>query len=517
MSKVDYFRNVEILEEIEVYVQRHRGLLEEIGTIEVKWRNLSRFIMDNRILPPTPSFKEAHYFLGKAAEYLKSINELANNEIHREKNTIRIESALYKTHNALEFVSRNLAYVKTAYHQRTDSLEIPYVIAGLPKTPERMSCGELFAMASDNLVKNYINQVNLHRQLWDCYVSFYPLHPEFQESPGAVFITGRRVFHITLSEDMKHFVPGLLALAHEVGHATCLSRWQKLGLYQRVPLIFQVFMDRLYVARNEVHSEMKAVLGRERCDYCDYSDFLAQINKKRSRDEFISFGTSDDSSLTPLLNEILPDTIALVIAGPNYLRALFDYIFDATICTPLAQFSSREDLLQPNFLGLITRISACVEYARKRQIDAEWKNSCTNLLSEIESKTRNMFQKLQRDMAANCELCWKCSKKFGEMVGKILAEEHDDVFGDTFRQNCQFKIRQDIIQRLGQRELIVDEEPRAIIHAFFELYKRNRNVDYSVLLYSLANNNHPSSKYNAFENDRNPYNVSIGWLGVRPE
>lgn len=476
-------------EVISTYRSRFNGLAEEYYTIEFRWKHLHSVLMDDRLLPDLSKtvYSMIPKFLSELNSHIEECEKIAKSTVSSKSNVKR-DREMKRVSEGLLLIARFLSYIKSAFYQRTISLEIPYVLAGLPISPETRWGDELYLISADNLIKNYSDVLDLHGFSWSGFTSYAPMHPYYGKFPGATYSSFVYMFHITLSSEMKYFLCGFLILSHELGHAS-IENLETRTEKGRIPEIMYRFLWELHQVRRRVYSYFCDKLGdkrtREKCKDCRFKEDLCNI--AFSRKEFEEFIENVwDNRFIELFYEIAADIIGMTISGPYYLSALFDYAF-----RNIVSWEEKTPELHEDFEKLLIRIAACYSFANAR--GSEWSGKTREILKNIISETYSSVVQLKKAYKTKFLKCIPCLKRIGSIIGNIYAENFDLIFSDTFREDStgsnasEFTFDSTILDKIRQGHTVCDVEPRQIIHACLEVMREGYE-DLPAALFSLANN-----------------------------
>jgi hypothetical protein len=486
------FRNA-----IDCVRERCKGLAQEFEAIIANWENSSDILMDSRMLP-----KVVRGYLDREAKIdfeairigMDRLNDLCLIEDSRRQNqsTIRassIQDVVVDIDERLESIAVLLDILKTTFYQRTDCLEMPYILAVLPGSPERSWGKEFYILAADELTKNYSAQINWYGRVWDGFASYYP-------EPGGGFYTPfRTFFHVSLAEDTKYFLPGFFGLAHEIGHAACETRNVDLGEGRLIPEVVYRLLRCIFNLKDRIWKRMSSLprpigWGCTDCDHfldivalhCDkYEDegsFIREVGLYRRKMDY----------LFVILEQFLADSIALEISGPNYLRATFSYLFDF----PLTVGKSNNLVLADDFKEALFRVFACNSYAFARGY--KWKDLCNKFVSQMENETLSAFRNVEN--IAEIRGCVHCMSRLGNICGRILGDNYGYVMRGVFKGSKSiFEPITDLEKKLKDGTVVTRCQPRQVLHAYYNLLKDSVNSgEFPAALYSLVNSRQKSKQ-----------------------
>jgi acetone carboxylase gamma subunit len=467
-----------VLHEI-VYLNesRYKGLKREFMSLKMMWENLSNADRDQEILPKTPAFDVIEGFLERAKKASKKIKDLTRCPAKQMSTSEFEEKGRLSgiANGNLKAAALLLNLLRMSFYERTVLLWKPSTVSEETGGTSRR-VDHLLLQAIDNLARSYVSQLDMHGRVWDGVVSYY----SDSKFAGPRYYSFGRVFHISLSLDMKYFAPSYISIAHEVAHAACESMLASIERRQFVPEAIYNFLHLLFPVRSLVWRYIGLSSKKKRCEACVYYDDLRMMSQIKDRKRFVRF-VAFDTSLIVLLHEIVADTVSLVIAGPNYLNVLSDFVFNR----------NRDELRYPGEVILkkyvvdtVARISACQAYAELRNL--EWKNECKIALEKVLEETTRLPPKLGIEEKQQRQMCTWCAVKLGKLTGTILGLNSEEILGYVFLPHKILITKSQIIDKLRRGHLISDEEPRAVLHAYIELAKQKKHVDTVVFLRSLA-------------------------------
>jgi hypothetical protein len=398
----------------------------------------------------------------------------------------------------MSFISENLVlaahligYMKSGFSQRTDFLEIPYVIAGQPLSLETHWGDEQYLIAADNLISNYCAQLDLAGYRWSGFTSYTIMHPNYNKFPGATYANAEQMFHVTLGSEMRYFLNGFLVLSHELGHAAIECRETKVK-ENRMPVAIYLFLWWLYENRrfvyfgsygNEIKERKTNEAEKKRCTNCFLRQELSELAFARETfSDFVVHAT--DCQLVQIVYEIASDIIGQEIAGEHYTRAFFDYAF-GNIVDP----EDKTPRLNFDFETLFIRIAACAYFAQLSQHETVRISyaSFQKIAMEVLASVAHMPHP-QKEKLTNCLLC---AKRLGRVLGYIFAVYSEHIISEVFTRSAtnapRFHIDRTILNKIANNESVAEFEPRQIVSACFELMKKEYSEP-PVVLFSLANN-----------------------------
>ena len=474
-------------EVISTYRSRFNGLREEYETVKYRWQYLSSILSDRRILPDLSrtAFKVIPNLLSDIDERVKECEKIASSAISSDLNIDRDSQMNFVSENLL-LAAHLIGYMKSGFSQRTDFLEIPYVIAGQPSSLETHWGDEQYLIAADNLISNYYDQLDLAGFAWSGFTSYALMHPDINKFPGATYANGEQMFHITLSSEMRYFLNGFLVVVHELGHAAVECR-ETTVKGTGIPEVIFRFLWWFHKFRGWIYSETyrerftkrnQPESMEKRCKDCFLKKELEQLTfTTEVFEDFVVKATS--SEFIQLAYEVISDIIGQVISGQHYPRALFDYAF-----SNIVDLEDESPRLDSNFETMFARIAACAYFA------------------EMQGNNRENFEKIALEVFASIApisdsrksklvKCLNCTKRLGRTLGYVIGIFADHIFANTFSRangvHPTFRDDPTIVDRIRNNQSVVDFEPRQIVSACFDLTQSGYK-ELPVALFSLANN-----------------------------
>lgn len=300
---------------ISIYRSRFEGLSEEYQTIKSKWMHLRSILLDDRILPDISKDVNTtiEWLLDLLEEKLSRCEDISRSSIDAEINLER-DTEMRHVADLLFLIARFMNHIKSAFYQRTVSLEIPYVIAGLPISPETRWGDESYLIAADNVIKDYKSTLDLQGFPWSGFTSYTQMHPQFRGFPGASYSSFSSMFHIALSSEMKYFLNGFVVLSHELAHATveslCRQREEKLlaEVMYRFIYVFHEIKGSIY------RFHLTGVNKTKYCKDCPIGVYFKHLVQQKG-DLFTYIDKIWNNKLMRLINEIACDLIGMTISG----------------------------------------------------------------------------------------------------------------------------------------------------------------------------------------------------------
>jgi len=407
-------------------------------------------------------------------------------------------------------LSNYVGLLKLGFFQRTVSFEIPHVASGIPHSPERTIGNELFYLAADTVAKRYEECLNIPYGKWDGFITFAPPITE-EHFYGAFYRPSPylELFHISMSEEQKYFVGSYITIAHEFGHSL-MSKLVEIGENIRfidVPSWVKI----LYMSINEFTKRYFYDFKDDICYKCAFYKILR-----------------DDDLSSYIFFEIFCDIIACLLNGKNYNSCIIDQVhgyLGSDVYNGLINLF--RILVTNNYCFISKKVENARDMQRIESIAEEvletykiGDNLCLNgrfcimdvstyWANLIDSFDKNYYLLLLIDVFP--EVFSNDTKKFGDLLEELYnkAIEYEDL--DDFVNNIRsifdffvvdkFKITKNkedaIVNALISGEPCIEEDPRHILHCYYEAYKRSKGGErpnYPATIYSLA--------FNKFKNNR---------------
>jgi hypothetical protein len=384
-------------------------------------------------------------------------------------------------------LSNYVGILKFIFFQRTVSIEIPHNVSDVPTSPERTMGNEMLYMAADKIATRYRNCLNRDPNLeWDGAISFiYPIqHATFYGGycrPSSFL----KHFHISISEEGKHFLGSYLILAHEMAHASH-HKWDGDSTPPRFrsPIWFRLIWDRIFTVQKPFFGERLEEL-EERCSSCEFFGNLCS-----------HLLDADDNSF--MFSQYFADLLAFMIGGPATFYSLTDMFLNSA-----AKF--RYDPLRAAFLqGFFSEINDS-STASLFEREISWERS--NWKSHVGS-IRPIISCIENE-ADPSRLCFEFFEKIGFNAGRIFADCDKGLVNvpmieipasppfptgvdsitslivrDRFRISEEEEAR--IKENLTRQIACVDEDPRKILHCYYMLHRSGNTPEYATTLSSLA-------------------------------
>lgn len=410
--------------------------------------------------------------------------------------------------------------LKLAFFQRTISSEITHVASGVPHSSERTLGNELFYLAADKITNCYLSHLNIPYGKWDGFITFIP--PITESYFYGAFCRPSpylELFHISMSEEAKYFVGSYLSIAHELAHAAMVRRWRNkkrghIDVSSWVKLLFSKIIEHTAEIFSEISTE---------CENCPIFQCI-------------------NSSLYFVFEEYLADLIAYKISGINYLHNFIDEIYSKIYnknyhylllrVVPLYIFLRLSARKNKDLNKLSLRVDDLIKETEKVREKMKIKcphefrtcitNTCTgwasltkdfndtygdiilrkdflNIINEL-VMLKDRYNPLAssidrkaitvRDLEKIIDIIFT-KEEFKKVINMI--EEGKTLFSMIVRD--EFKIKNStetrIINSLINGEPISDEDPRHILHCYYEAYKQSEGEErpsYGATIYSLAFN-----------------------------
>lgn len=389
--------------------------------------------------------------------------------------------------------------LKLAFFQRTVSAEISHVSSGVPHSPERTIGNELFYLAADKIAQKYNKCLKIGGSRWDGVITFAP-PKEATMFYGAFFRPSRYLplFHISMSEEQKYFVGSYLALAHEFGHATIYANKDIFWVLANWAIGDSIVPHLTSVSKLRGDLKLKQFFDSvQECERCIVYPTPLTVSEKITL--YLDF-----------FEDFLADLIAIHIGGLNTAEIFIDEIFRYLIYRinggPQPEFTlnDRSIVRMSGMLSYLNQIK--IKNLSEKRLDSRFKNliktsqEFLNLAVRIDNNLDVDKTTMLTDVCTNCIL--KIGKLWGIMVGKIdqNAQERFDesIFSVFVKDNMFFNLNKNTENRIVRSLLdgvpCPQEDPRYILHAYHEAYKRSKGTkrpNYAATIHSLAFNRYP--------------------------
>lgn len=409
--------------------------------------------------------------------------------------------ALSDIRYATQKIARIVSFAKSAYFQRTDSIDLPYVIAGIPFSPERSWGNELWLLAADKLVRNYLGHLNMRERKWDRFVSWSEFILEQKKLPGGQIIRSYNTFHLNLSMDVKYNLQGLLILPHELAHAVCQVDVDTIDGIE----IFSVLRYVLY----HIFSLKKRLLKiLEKCQSenrgrCPLRGMKNALNTKFVN-EFIKYMAK--SQAQRFIYEGLVDLVAFRLAGIGYVKALKDYTFEPAI-SHQHPGTRRLTWNADFFFGVLLRLSIITSYFdmeyKKKLFPKELLERAAICFRDIQDESLSILKELLKKKRItqlrydSNRQCLECISEIGLHIGTQTSEFDKAIFEDRkhesiflSKKDTAFTPDRNLVKDISKGKARLEAEPRKILDACCEIARKTGGTHCPAGLYSMAFNKH---------------------------
>jgi hypothetical protein len=388
--------------------------------------------------------------------------------------------------------------LKQSFYQRTVSLEIPHVASGVPHSPERSIGNEAVYVAADKICTYYANNLVLHTSKWDGIVS-YLIAPTEEQFYGAFMRPTETLdlFHVSMSDEMKYFLPSYLVLGHEMAHecARSIPRYEEFiprsGDFplkdhplSRAVFTFYIGMLKYYKEHGGGNYHLPEEKD-EMCAHCLFSE--SQMNSGASHEK-----------LDRMFTETLCDIIASRVGGICTMLHFMDY----GVNNPFSFYRDEEDRLVYEFRGeRITRLSGTMDHLSENGVvSARYRDllSMSFLREEIE-KERTFFARSTNDNEVYDRAleCIDCVERVGKNFSTAIRDYnsyHRREFGSpvfSLITRGTFEISKEkedhLMNLIEEGEPVMGSNPAEIMHVYYLLFRQGRVPSYPATLFSLAN------------------------------
>lgn len=468
-------------------LRKYRGLLSEYMTLKERWTFASKVLENTEILPDV--FREGG--LDYAISFYSNL--IKGPEKKQRPSSLREMHLVSDMRYALENIAKIVSLVKSGFFQRTDSMDLPYVIAGIPLSPERSWGNELYLVAADKLVRNYIQHLEMKSVKWDGFVSWseYRQHGSLR---GGHYIPFRNTFHLVLSMDIKYNLEGLLILAHELGHAACQMSVDTMGRTTKSLESYTISSNALQYTFAYRKRLLKVL---QKCDFmqdCPLRHWRKLLTAN-SQQAFVE--AAAHSVFAASLFECLVDMIAVQLAGTSYVSGMVNYAFQSPVRNT---YPGSSQLLwnQHFFIGILLRISMLLSFLKmKSKSDKTLREYCNHsercfdrLLSES-NESLNLLngKRITQEHFDRLRECMSCIFEVSRLLGPYFAENAEEIFGDVYKSSSPaFLTNENAIKDLLSGKTIVNMEPRMILDSACKAMAKTKDATLSAALYSLAFN-----------------------------
>jgi|Deesub1362A_J573_1020465.scaffolds.fasta_scaffold01962_9 hypothetical protein len=412
-------------------------------------------------------------------------------------------------------LSNYVGLLKLGFFQRTVSFEIPHVASGVPHSPERTIGNELFYLAADTVARRYEECLNIPYGKWDGFVTFAPPITE-EYFYGAFYRPSPylELFHISMSEEQKYFVGSYMAIAHEFGHSlmSMLVEIEKNIKFIDAPYWAKILYGNIYNYTKNYFSDFKK---DDICRNCKFYHILSNTNTSME-----------------IFFEILCDIVAYMLNGKNYISCLIDQVHGYLGSDVYNGLTNLFRILVINNYCYISKNTDKIKDIAKRieniaeEVLETYKigdNLCLNgRLCMIDVSTswaklindfdRNQYALLLIDVFSDIFIS-NINKKINDILDEILSKVKEDIdyniIHDIYNSKSifsffvvdKFKITKKhedkIMNALVGGEPCTEEDPRHILHCYYEAYKRSKGEErpnYPATIYSLAFNKFGNNK-----------------------
>ncbi|MDH5266279.1 MAG: hypothetical protein OEW62_01220 [Candidatus Bathyarchaeota archaeon] len=386
-------------------------------------------------------------------------------------------------------LSNYLGILKFIFFQRTVSSEIPHMVSGEPISPERTIGNEMLYIAADNIARQYRNCVRLDQNLnWDGIISFiYPIQSDYFFGGFCHPSNYLKHFHVSISEEGKHFLGTYLLLAHEISHAIHY-KWDGALRSFRCPSWFATIWREILGRQLTLFPPLLEQL-KESCSECHYYDYLFTY----------MYDLRENSEM---FRQFVADLLACLIGGPTTCYSLIDMFLNANP-------ELRHIPLRPAFI--------CGYFQQKHELAAS--AVLENEISDMQNKWTPHIQRIQSLVRSSCildgadpsRMCFPIFMEMGRHAGHVFAdcdeqlvdlyrmlefpieppsvpEEFDSISSMLVRDRFDISAQEEaeIECKLKNRTICSDYDPRKILHCYYISHRKGQTPDYAATLASLA-------------------------------
>lgn len=369
------------------------------------------------------------------------------------ENRQSLEQAIHRlTYQQLHEIRKKFNILRTywaniamAFDQRTSFLDTTQFIYGVSRIAEKTIGREMFYVAADNLTKAFVECFNLQNipwygetVQWDGFTTFAP--PVEEDIILEIFVPeSLNVFHVCISEEIKHCLSCYILISHEIAHLATAG-----NLTSRILSSIGDIESRLW-------DEERVYM--QRCLSCPLNPHFQSGNRLK------------------VANQLFTDIIALKISGPHYVHVLTNHL-----------------LWPRSDAQILVRVSGLLRYMRIANLYPGYIESLKQQCSEY---IRKMTASGYNPHPVQCVRCWF-------VIGSLWAEafhrfDRTNNFSPIAIQTTrEFSIEPEENERLKRSlssgVLLESEDPRKILHSFCELLNKGEFVNFATTLNSLAFN-----------------------------
>lgn len=447
------------------------GMDDEYHVIKNKW------LYYNRQLPTVfPRINKTFNMIDHLAKsiYNNFYNIYGLSRYHNKvSNTIKGKNILEMKNKIFDFASY-IGVLKYAYLQRSSSLEMPFITAYTPRSPERTVGNEAMYLAGDKIIEDCLSRVYPQKYRWDGYITFQPPNFFGLYYAGLSQIPNLKLFHLTISEELKHSIKGLFTILHEISHLyTC-------ELNKRIYLKAKSIDFRIKNARkNRPYNDVKELEWQKEDSGIENSGIHQNFEIK----------TEISKDFYELYLEAITDLIAFKIGGINHVFFYLDYLFNNPFIfnkcifhvpgeKPKNAYSIDNN---PVIINMIVRLSSIIGYL---EVTAQYHQDRFYLEKRFDDLFEAGLESLARlssedKIKGNDELNLyrKLGTRWGVEFGvaeTVWTEEnrksiYNNIIKTTF--NVTPEKESDIIKSLISGNVVTNATPLEILHCYYQIYK----------------------------------------------
>lgn len=387
-----------------------------------------------------------------------------------------------------------LGSLKTAFFQRTSSVEIPYLV-GLPHSPQKTMGDEILHLVADKVAGSYLDCLEWSSGLvWDEVISY--VYPSATGPIGASLriLPHVKTFHLSMSEDGKYFPGALLFLAHETSHVPLYTISNGRTIWSG----WVVEMRKNFYEAIDVFTPVKKeILGEAACGPCTYYRFFQELFYEDPQ----------------LFGDCVADVLALEIGGICTTLALVDFAPNISTLFRLAfveGYCKDQKVLAEELIQEETKLSDILMLRGRNGCFRGNPRLCLNLLCEVGEKAGFTFKmdskniiagKLpslfaeersetegERALVDKKQIRQKLCPEFFDLPcdGNCL-EDEADVISHVARNRLLFHYDSTLADFLDSGKCLPPEtDPKLILHVFYRLYRMKGPPGFSTTMQSLA-------------------------------
>jgi hypothetical protein len=477
-------------EAYEDIIRKYKGLMSEYLTLKDRWQFSSNVLESKDILPDI--FQEGGLdndirYYSKIVERFTS-NPTSTQEHNKDSKVVAITDIRY----VVEKMARIVSFTKSGFFQRTDSIDLPYVIAGTPFSPERSWGNELYLVAADKLVQNYLSYLNMSGRRWDRFVTWAEFPSQQRILPGGQYIPAHRTFHLNLAMDVKYNLQGFLILAHEITHAACQGSVDTIG-GEEVYTVLTNALIHVFPLKEKILEILEKCKTETQMNWrhCTLRQWVKVLSAQGVQD-FVE--AAAESEFAKYMYEGLIDMVAMRLSGTSYIGAMNDYVFEPAVCHTYPGGIGLK--WNPRFyFGVLLRTSMLESYVfgevRKQTLPDEYLAEASTCFQQVQYENESVLENLYKNVhACMHKQCIKCLSEVALLIGSQVSKFDKKIFKDVFfsKKNVLFSTDKNVLEEISIGKVVNKAEPRKILDSCGKLMRKNRSSSCPAALFSLAFN-----------------------------